>query len=215
MKLKTKVDVMFANEKSGHDIAHLERVMRLALHIQKEEGGDRLIIGISAYLHDIHRLLENREHKFFSPKMSLPIVKDLLKSVDFPDREISKVLHCIEFHEEYDFTPQGKTVSDLETLILQDADNLDAMGAIGIARAFMYAGHHGAVMWNPEVPLNPEALFEDAKSLDDASTIHHFYHNILKLCDNMNTSTAKSIAKDRQEFTQEYIERFFTEWDFI
>lgn len=202
---------MFGGEASGHDLYHLERVYNLALHIQEKEGGDVLVIGIVAFLHDVHRLMQNERKSFVHPKESLPKVQELLEKVDFPVGKIKEVLHCIEFHEEYSFSEKGRTVNDLETLILQDADNLDAIGAVGVGRTFSYGGAHGVTMWNPDIPLDLEGAFDESMG-NDPSTIHHFYHKLFRLGESMNTATGKSMAASRVDFMQGFVDQFLREW---
>ena len=125
--LKPFVIELFKKDSSGHDISHLERVMKLALHIQETEGGDRLIIGISAFLHDIHKMMQNETGKFVPPKDSIKEIKKILSNIDLTEEQVNKICYCIEYHEEYNWN--GFNVEDLNTLILQDADNLDAIGA--------------------------------------------------------------------------------------
>lgn len=208
-KLDRKIKEMFSSESSGHDIHHLHRVLSLALHLQEKEGGDRLVIGVSALLHDVHRLMEKESGVYCPPVDSLPTVEKLLKEIDFPKEYITKVLHSIEYHEEYGFTKDGKTVKDIETLVLQDADNIDAIGAVGIGRTFAFGGAHGVSMWVPEVPFN-EDIYDASKK--DLSTIHHFYSKLFKLEENMNTKTAKSMAKERTDFMRKFVEQFISEW---
>ncbi len=201
----------FKDDKSGHDFYHLERVSNLALSIQKKEGGDRLVVGTAAFLHDIHRLMQNQTGAFVHPKESLPEVLNLLKKVGFPEDKTNQVLHCVEFHEEYSFSENGRTVNDLETLILQDADNLDAIGAIGIGRTFAYGGANGVTLWVPEVPLDSQSAYDESMG-NDPSTIHHFYHKLLRLGRSMNTKTGQEIAKSRIAYMEEFVDRFFKEW---
>ena len=118
----------------------------MALQIQEKEGGDKLIVATASLLHDVHRIIGEKNGKFCSPKDSLPYIKKILDKVEISDVKKNRILHCIEYHEEYDFSEKGKTKNDLETLILQDADNLDAMGAIGIARTFVYCGKNNIAM---------------------------------------------------------------------
>ncbi|MBU1653064.1 HD domain-containing protein, partial [bacterium] len=144
---------LFDGESSGHDINHLKRTKNLALHIQEIEGGDPLVLAAAALLHDVHRLKQSQTGVFCSPEASLPQVLMILREAQFPSDKIGKVLHCVQYHEEYSFSANGRTVDDIETLILQDADNLDAMGAIGIGRTFLFGGAHQVPMWAPEIPL--------------------------------------------------------------
>ena len=210
-KLETKVINFFENDSTGHDFYHLQRTMNIALHINEKEGGDRLVIGVSALLHDVHRILSKETNKFCSPKESLETIVKLLDGIDLPKDKLEHILHCIEFHEEYDFSEKGKTVNDIETLILQDADNLDALGAIGIARTFTFGASHNRDMYNPDIPLNRETYCEDDEKRDP-STIHHFYSKLLKLNNNMNTKTGKMMALKRHDFMKLYCETFLEEW---
>jgi uncharacterized protein len=194
-----------------HDMYHLYRVYSLALKIQSKEGGDRIVIGVAAFLHDIHRVIQSETGKYCNPEDSLPVVKKILYDVDFPKDKIPSVLHVIAHHEEYSFAKRGKTVNDIETLIVQDADNLDAMGAIGIGRAFGFASLLGRPMWNPNARLN-KRHYEESKSDTDPSTLHHFHSKLLKLKDNMHTKTAKKMALVRHNYMLQFLKQFTDEW---
>ena len=209
-KLERELKSIFKSESSGHDFYHLKRVFNLALHIQGKEGGDREVIAIAAFLHDVHRIIQITTGEYCSPKDSLPKVKAMLEKAKVPVKKVPDIIHCIEFHEEYNFSSDGKTVSDIETLIVQDADNLDAMGAIGIARSFSYGGAHKVPIWLPDLALDREVYRE---SENDPSEIHHFYSKLLKLKDNMNTKTAKKMALERHKFMELFLKRFFLEWE--
>lgn len=187
-QLKPYVIEMFKNDSSGHDISHLERTTNTALSLQEKEGGDRIIIGISAFLHDVHRIMQNESGTFVSPKDSLNTIKEILSKIDLSNEQVDKICYCIEYHEQYNWN--GNNVSDINTLILQDADNLDAIGAIGIGRTFSYGGSHNVLMYDPSVPLNEKNDYAEDNG-DDESTIHHFYHKLFKLGNNMNTKAAK------------------------
>ena len=151
-ELKPVVKKLFKNDSTGHDISHLERVMKLALHIQEIEGGDRTIIGISAFLHDIHRMMQNEIGKIVLPKDSLKNIRNILSNIDLTDEQVNKICYCIEYHEVYNWN--GNNVEDINTLILQDADNLDAIGAIGVGRTFSYMAVHNMPMYDDSIPLN-------------------------------------------------------------
>lgn len=214
-ELKPYVIELFSKDSSGHDISHLIRTMNTALYIQEKEGGDRLIIGIAAFLHDVHRILENeinkdkKDYTFVSPKDSIPKVKEILSHVELTEEQIEKICYAIENHELYNWN--GENVEDLNTLILQDADNLDAIGAIGIARTFSYGGAHNVTMYDETVPL--EGMDSYVEGDIDPSTIHHFYHKLFKLGDQMNTETAKVLAKKRTDFMKNYTKEFLDEWN--
>ena len=209
-QIEDEIIGLFQDESSGHDIHHLKRVLNLALNIQEIEGGDRLVIAAAALLHDIHRILQNQSGRYCSPKDSLPMVKQILDKTSFPEEKKRQVFHCVEFHEEYGFTETGKTVDDLETLILQDADNLDAIGAIGIGRAFAYGGVYGSPMWLPDIPIERE--YYDDKSAKDPSVLHHFYSKLFRLRENMHTPTAKTMAERRHRFMERFVTEFLEEW---
>jgi uncharacterized protein len=209
-QLEEKVKELFHEESSGHDIYHLKRTLNNALTIQEKEGWDRLVIAVSAFLHDIHRIIQKESGKFCSPKDSLPKVREILDEVDLTEDQKKRILHCIEYHEEYDFSENGKTVNDIETLILQDADNLDAIWAIGIGRTFSFGGANGVTARIPEKPFDRNTFDESEK---DPSTIHHFYSKLLKLKENMNTETAKKMANERHKFMELFLQEFFDEWN--
>lgn len=208
-RIEAEIKPLFDSEKSGHDIYHLKRVLNLALKIQKKEGGDKLVVGVSAFLHDLHRIIEERNGKYCEPKDSLPEIRKILEKTCLAEEKIEKILHCIEFHEEYSFSSTAKTVKDIETLIVQDADNLDAIGAIGIGRTFYFGGAHNVPMWVPEIRAYRKTFDE---TVLDPSTVHHFYSKLLKLKENMNTKTGKRIALQRHEFMKTFLDEFSKEW---
>ena len=208
-KLKKEVIKLFGLESSGHDMYHLERVVSLAEKIQKREGGDIDVITISALLHDVHRIIQNHNGKFCQPKDSLLQVKKIMEGI-VPEEKQEKILQCVAKHEEYSFSPNGNTAHDLETLILQDADRLDAIGAVGIARCFTYGGANNVLIWDPSVPFSSGKYEETAH---DPSEIHHFYNKLLRLKDTMNTKTGRKMAKTRHKFMEIYLKEFFKEWN--
>ena len=211
-KLRPIVEQMCSKDKTGgHDIDHFNRTMKTALYLQEKEGGDKLIIGISSFLHDIHRLIQSEQKKYVLPKESLDKVRDIINEaeLDLTDEQINKILFCIEHHEDYNWN--GNNVDDLNTLIVQDADNLDAIGAIGIGRSFGYAALNNQVFYDDSIPLEKFHGYEE--KLVDVSNIHFLNNKLLKLGDNMNTKTAKLIAKDRVIFIQNFIDEYIKEWE--
>ncbi len=209
-QLEEEIKILFREENSGHDIYHLKRTLNNALALQAKEGGGKIIIAVSAFLHDIHRIIQKETGKFCSPKDSLPKIKTILDKTNLTEGQKEKILHCIEYHEEYDFSGSGKSVNDIETLILQDADNLDAIGAIGISRTFSFGGANNITIWTPEKPFDRDIFDESEK---DPSTIHHFYSKLMRLKENMNTETAKRMANERHRFMEMFLQEFFDEWD--
>lgn len=210
--LKPQIETIFSDEASGHDIYHLERTMKMALILQKNEGGDKDIIGVSAYLHDLHRLLSNQQGKYCSPNESMWLLQKLLNDIKFPYNKIDKVMKSVANHEVYNWNDSDNCKSDIETLILQDADNLDAIGAIGIARTFMFSGAKGISMYDPKIPI----VFGEDYSEDngnDPSSVHHIHHKLLRLGVHMNTDTAKLMARDRISLMKNFVDSFINEWN--
>lgn len=211
-KLKPEVLELFKDDSSGHDITHLERTKNIALLLQKFEGGDEIVIGISAFLHDIHRIMQNETGKFVPPKDSLWKVEEILKAVDLNKEQINQIRHAIEYHEVYNWNNPKNRENDINTLILQDADNLDAIGAIGIGRSFNYGGAHNIPMYDDNVSLEIKDNYAEENE-HDASTIHHFYHKLLKLGENMNTQKAKELATSRIKIMKQFADEFLSEWN--
>lgn len=209
-QLEKEAKHLFLKEGSGHDIHHLRRVTNTARHLQRKEGGDEKVIVIAAFLHDLHRLMEKETGKFCPPKKSLPQVRKIIAKIKLTKEQRSKILSAIEHHEEYGFSKKGKTVSDIETLVIQDADNLDAIGAIGIGRTFSFGGAHSVDMWVPEKPFKRRYFTEER---EDVSTIHHFYSKLLRLKDNMNTATGRKMATNRHKYMEGFLQEFFAEWN--
>ena len=209
--LRPKIEEMFKYESSGHDISHLERVMKNSLYLQKNEGGNLLVIGVASFLHDIHRLKQAETGKYCSPKNSLPIIKEMLLEVDFPKNLIPRVLNAIEHHETYNWNNDDIKTDEIEALILQDADNLDGLGAIGIGRTFAFAGAYKTPLYDPSVPLNDRLI--KAENANDISVIHYFYEMNLKLENHMNTKTAKELAHKKPEIMKNFIDELIDEWE--
>lgn len=209
-KLESIVEKIFSKDSSGHEIWHLKRVLNNALIICEKEGGDSYIIGIAAYLHDIHRIMSNETGRYVSPKESIKVVESILDYAEIKDKEIrNQICFCIEHHEEYNWNKNNNV--DLNTKILQDADNLDAIGAIGIARTFQYGGSHGIKMYNPDKEINYKNNYQESDDLEE-STIEHFYNKLFKLEENMNTKTGKELAKKRTDYMKGFVEEFMNEW---
>jgi uncharacterized protein len=160
-------------------------------------------------MHDWHRFVHEKTGRYVSPEESIPEVLKALESLKLPEGKLKAIVHCIERHEDYNFTATGNKAETLEAKIVQDADNLDASGAIGIARAFMFGGFHNFPMWIPE--QNTDYVFR-GEHTNDSSEIAHLLVKVLKLKDNMNTESARKIAKERHEFVEQFIKQFFKEW---
>lgn len=200
---KTFVKNKLYKESSGHDWFHIKRVYNLATYICEKEGGDEFIIKMTALLHDID------DWKFSNNSKT---TEDFLKSLDVDEESIHKIINIITTMS-YKGGVVDSAQSNIEGKIVQDADRLDAMGAIGIARAFTYGGSKNRLMYDPDIkPMDFQNL-DEVKNLDN-HTINHFYEKLLKLRDLINTDTAKQIAEERHRFMEIYLDEFFYEWNF-
>lgn len=192
---------------SGHDWFHIERVWKLSLHIQEKEGGDKLVIELAALLHDI------ADPKFHNgdETIATKIVTEFLTEQKVDQEIISKVIFIIE---NMSFKNRNDAPKDLplELKIVQDADRLDAIGAIGIARTFNFGGYKNNLMYHPDIqPKLAQSKEEYKKS--NGTTINHFYEKLLLLKDLLNTKTAKEIAEHRHQFMLQFLDEFYKEWN--
>lgn len=209
-KLSEKIKRYFKEENTGHNIDHLTRVMNYALYLQKQEGGDEVVVAVSAFIHDVHRIMTAEQGRYVSPKESLPKVKEFIEDLDITQDQMEHILYAVEHHEEYGFGKERTAVKDIESLILQDADNLDMCGAMGIVRAFKYGFQNNMKDYDPSVELYHD---EFSESKNDASTIHHIYNKLLRLADNMNTATAKKFANEKKKLLQMFLENYISEFN--
>lgn len=195
---------LFENDYSGHDWWHVNRVRNLALKIAEKEGGNRFIIEMSALLHDVDDWKINSDGDFSK-------TSEWLKKINVAESDTEKILEVIN---QVSFKGAGvnDNVVSLETKIVQDADRLDAIGAIGIARTFAYGGKKGRPIYLPEVKPEFHDSFESYKKTT-APTINHFYEKLLLLKNRLNTDTAIEIAKNRHIFMETFLEQFFMEWE--
>ena len=210
-KTEKYVQDFFQEEATGHDWWHTHRVRKLALKIAKEERADLFIVEIAALLHDIG------DYKFFDgdEKKGLEIVGRYLNSLSFESPIIKKILDIINN------TSFMKTLSQENNSAIEkkspefksvsDADKLDAMGAIGIARVFTYGGYYHRPIYDPAIPPNPDISREEYKITENPS-LNHFYEKLLKLKDMMYTSYGKKLAIERHQFMLVYLMRFYQEW---
>ena len=192
---------------SGHDWFHIERVWKLSLKIHEKEGGDKLIIELAALLHDI------ADPKFHNGDETLAtkIVSNFLTEQNLDPIIIEKVIFIIEnmsFKNRND-APENLP---LELKIVQDADRLDAIGAIGIARTFNFGGYKNNLMYHPDIKPKLNQTKEEYKK-SNGTTINHFYEKLLLLKDLLNTDTAKNIADHRHQFMLQFLEEFYNEWN--
>jgi len=189
--IKSKAWRHYASD-PGHDWLHAERVYRMCMKIMEKEGGDPEALTAAALLHDVGMRYELEQGIDHSEK-SAEIAGEILSRIGFPSGKISIVLEAIRVHR---FRKNVRGVS-IESKILQDADRLDAMGAIGVARTFSYGGRMGIPMYS--------------SSRGTGSTVDHFYEKLLKLKNSLNTETARRIAEERHAFMEAFLSRFLKE----
>ncbi|HWQ99784.1 MAG TPA: HD domain-containing protein [Candidatus Methylomirabilis sp.] len=199
------VRLALEGEGTGHDWWHIERVRALALRIGAEEGADLFIVELGALLHDI------ADWKFHDDEHAGPrATREWLSSLNADQAVVD---HVCDIVRGISFKGAG-VATNMETLegrVVQDADRLDALGAIGIARAFAYGGSKNRPLHDPDVVPTLHATF-DAYRRDQGTTINHFYEKLLLLKDRMNTRVGKRLAEERHRYMEEYLERFFREW---
>ncbi len=195
------------NAESGHDWFHIERVYKNALLIAKNENCDPIIVELGALLHDIADSKFHDGDETIGPKTA----RNFLESENVDEEIIKKVVFIIENISFKGGNFDAKTPS-IELEIVQDADRLDAIGAIGIARTFNYGGFKNRQIYNPEILPNLTMTKQQYKN-SDAPTINHFYEKLLLLKDKMNTETGKKIAQERHKFMEIFLKQFYNEWN--
>jgi len=194
------------NAEGGHDWFHIERVWNNAKLIAKTENVDLEIVELGALLHDIADSKFNNGDETIGPKKAF----DFLITQNLDSTIIDHVIHIIE-NVSFSGGNQAKRFNSKELDVVQDADRLDAIGAIGIARTFNYGGFKNRTIYNPEIVPNLNMTKEEYQS-SDAPSINHFYEKLLLLKDRMNTETGRKIAEQRHQFMEKYLEQFYGEW---
>ena len=183
---------IFLQDASGHDYEHTLRVYRMAVRIAKEEGADTDIVALAALLHDV-------DDRKISPETcaNKDRAAGFLRENAVEERDIRRIVQIIS---EISFSEGNGRPSSLEGVCVQDADRLDALGAIGIARTFAFGGSRGRRIHDPE-------------GVDQGSSVQHFYEKLLHLKDLMNTETGKRMAVHRDAYLRDFLEEFYAEWD--
>lgn len=201
------VKAKLENAEGGHDWFHIERVFKNAVLIAKNEDCDVTVVKLGALLHDIADSKFHEGDESVGPK----IARDFLESENVDEEIITHVVHIIE-NISYKGGNFEKKFSSLELDVVQDADRLDAIGAIGIARAFNYGGFKNRALYDPKIAPNSRMSKEEYKK-NDAPTLNHFYEKLLLLKDKMNTDTGKQIAKERHRYMEGFLAQFYAEWE--
>ena len=214
MKTNTLIDktILFvkttlAQAEGGHDWFHIERVYKNALLIAESEKCDMEIVQLGALLHDIADSKFHDGDESIGPKTA----RTFLESEKVEPTIIDHVIAIIE-NISFKGGKVERQFSSIELDIVQDADRLDAIGAIGIARTFNYGGFKNRALYNPEIAPNLSMTKDEYKN-NEAPTINHFYEKLLLLKDKMNTQTGKQIAQDRHRYMEDFLEQFYAEWE--
>ena len=201
------VKAVLADAEGGHDWWHIYRVWRLSKQIARTEDADPLIVELGALLHDIADSKFHDGDEEIGPRRA----REFLVSMDLRD---DVVVHVEQIVSNISFKGGNHVQSfkSKELDVVQDADRLDAMGAIGIARAFNYGGYKGRALYDPAIRPKLDMTREEYKK-SDAPTINHFYEKLLLLKDRMNTATGRAMAERRHQFMEQYLEEFYKEWE--
>ena len=197
----------FQDDYSGHDYFHTLRVYKLAMRIAEQENADLLTVQLAALLHDVDDIKLSPETYANKDKAT-----GFLRKYDIPETMIKMICNIIG---EVSFRgTDSATPETIEGKCVQDADRLDAMGAIGIARAFAYGGNHNRIIHDPEIQPAVNMNADQYRS-HVSTTINHFYEKLFQLKDRMNTDTAARIAEQREDYMKIFVSEFLEEWDGI
>ncbi|GAA0872848.1 HD domain-containing protein [Gangjinia marincola] len=197
------------NTEGGHDWFHIERVYNTAMHIAKTEEVNLEIVALGTLLHDI------ADAKFYDGDESIgpKVAQEFLESQKVDPTTTDHVINIIKYISfKNSLDERGEKFTSTELEVVQDADRLDAIGAIGIARCFNYGGFKNRPLYDPSIKPNlnlTKTEYKKAKS----HTINHFYEKLLLLKDKMNTATGKKLAEERHDFMEMYLEQFYREWN--
>jgi len=195
------------NAEGGHDWWHILRVWNNAKLIAQTEPADMLVVELAALLHDIADPKFHNGDEEVGPQTAINFLQSHNVNADVIEH-VAQIIRHMSFKSSF----EGKKFSSPELDVVQDADRLDAIGAIGIARAFNYGGFKGRQMHNPEVKPNLNMSKEEYKNTT-APTINHFYEKLLLLKDKMNTPTAQKLAAQRHEYMETFLTQFYAEWE--
>jgi uncharacterized protein len=201
------IKAKFASESSGHDWHHIHRVWKLARQIGAQEGANQEVVELGALVHDI------ADWKFHDGDDTVgPREAERLLTKEGGSNDVIKLVVDIVSTISYKGAGVKTEMQTLAGKCVQDADRLDAIGAIGIARCFAYGGHAGRLMYDPDVPPEMHATAEAYKA-SKGHSLNHFYEKLFLLKDRMNTDTGKAMAEVRHRFMEQYVAQFLEEWN--
>ena len=202
------IRTVFQKEGSGHDWWHIHRVRQLAALIAKNEDTDWFLVDMVALLHDLDDWKLTKDQHAKNGKTCV-----WLENLRIDEVLAQKIIDAID-QVSYKGAGVETKATSIESKIVQDADRLDAIGAIGVARTFAYGGHKNRLIYDPNIPPGEHQSFEEYKKAE-GPTINHFYEKLLLLKDRMNTDTAKKLAEERHHFMLHFLDQFYNEWNCI
>jgi uncharacterized protein len=200
------VQETLADAEGGHDWWHIFRVWNNAKHIAQTEAVDMLVVELGALLHDVADSKFHGGDEDIGPRTA----RNFLESLGVEEEVIMHVENIIR-NISFRGTLEKKSFTSPELSVVQDADRLDGLGAIGIARTFTYGGHKGRTLYDPTIPPNLHMTKEEYKS-SNGPTLNHFYEKLLLIKDLMNTETGRTMAQNRHEYMEQYLAQFYAEW---
>ncbi|NQX82380.1 MAG: HD domain-containing protein [Flavobacteriaceae bacterium] len=203
----TYVKQVLKGAEGGHDWWHIYRVWNLSKKISVKENADNFIVQLGALLHDIADSKFNDGDEEIGPLKA----KEFLESLEVDSKDIKHIVNIIA-NISFKGGKETQKFRSPELDIIQDADRLDAIGAIGIARTFNYGGYKNREIYNPEIEPNLNMTKQEYKN-SDAPSVNHFYEKLFLLKDRMNTKTGKEMAEHRHEFMKVYLDEFYREWE--
>ncbi len=195
-------------DRTGHGFDHIRRVVGMARKLSAKENADLLVTLAAAYLHDVidDKLVAD-------PHAALNHLQEYLSEIEIPAKQRQEILFIIQ-NMSFAHTLDGKTSElPLEGKIVQDADWLDAIGAIGITRAIYFGGHHAEKIYDPRIKPRTSMTKEEYRNLNNETIINHFYEKLLKIKDRLNTPSARRIAENRQQAMLNFLSEFKAEWN--
>ena len=202
--VKKYVEDFHAGDSTGHDFHHVMRVYRNGLHIQKNAGGDYFIIAVASLLHDtIDDKLNESDH-------AIEDARDYLRDFGIEEAVVERILYAMQAVS-FKGGNNAFKVKSIEDKVVQDADMLDALGAIGIERKFIFGCAKNHEMHDPEMGARSDMTTEEYRQGKN-TMINHFYEKLLKLKDLMHTDSAKALAEERHRFMEDYLDQFYGEW---
>lgn len=201
------ISSLLEKESTGHDMHHINRVRNVARRIAQEEGVDLFLVDIMALFHE---LPDEKLHLFKDTEIACREMRQWLLDHGVSETMAGEIENVVRRQSYAHSGVSGETLDSLAGRVMQDADRLEALGAIGVARCFAYGGKKGRPLYDPVIPFRETVTFEELRN--SPSSLHHFTDKLFKLKDSMITPTGKLVAEQRHQFLQQFFDRFLAEW---